>query len=90
MFLRAAVLTAVAANCAAYAQVKERLEQGYGETVASSGLSSYNSVVEVWASEETGTWTITETYPNGQSCIRASGQHYDGPTGKLTPTGIAL
>ena len=34
------------------------------------------AVVEVFASEETGTWTITVTSVNGTTCLVASGNSY--------------
>ena len=36
-----------------------------------------NAVVEVFASDETGTWTITVTTPNGMTCLVASGQSFE-------------
>lgn len=64
--------------CAEREKVTQRLTANYGETVKSIGLGANNGVMEVWASEETGTWTITVTMPNGQTCLIASGQAYEG------------
>ncbi|MEM1073552.1 MAG: hypothetical protein AAF665_11185 [Pseudomonadota bacterium] len=76
-----AVTTDVAAqnsnNCGPRQAVIDRLAQGYGETRQSVGLGANNSVVEVFASDETGTWTITVTTPNGMTCLVASGQSYE-------------
>jgi hypothetical protein len=41
------------------------------------GLGANNAVVEVFASEETGTWTITVTMPSGLTCLVASGQSFE-------------
>lgn len=60
-------------NCADHAQVVERLASGYGESRQSIGLGADNTVVEVFASLETGTWTITVTAPGGPTCLVASG-----------------
>lgn len=57
--------------------VVDRLAEGYGETRQSMGLGANNSVIEVFASDETGTWTITVTMPNGMTCLVASGQAYE-------------
>lgn len=65
------------AACADRAMVVERLANGYGETRQSIGLGANNAVVEVFASAETGTWTITATMPNGQTCLIASGQAFE-------------
>ena len=64
-------------NCGPREMVVDRLAEGYGETRQSMGLGSNNSVVEVFASSETGTWTITVTTPNGLTCLVASGQAFE-------------
>lgn len=64
-------------NCAQRAFVLERLADRYGETRQSIGLGANNQVVEVFASLETGTWTITVTSPAGMTCLVASGQSYE-------------
>jgi len=63
-------------NCAPHAAVVERLANGYGESRQSIGLGSDNSVVEVYASDETGSWTIVVTRPGGPSCLVAAGQSF--------------
>ena len=57
----------------------EKLQDSYGETRQSLGLpfGANNSLVEVFASDETGTWTITVTMPNGKTCLVASGQAFE-------------
>ncbi len=69
-----------AGNCASRAHVVERLATAYGETRQSIGLGANNQVVEVFASLETGTWTITVTNPAGVTCLVASGQAYEALT----------
>ena len=64
-------------NCAPRAAVVEHLAQGYGETRQSIGLGSNNAVVEVFASDETGTWSITITSPGGLTCLVASGRSFE-------------
>jgi len=60
--------------CADRTQVVSRLEERYGETLQSMGLNQNNTVVEVYASEETGTWTILVTSSRGWSCLMAAGE----------------
>lgn len=64
-------------NCGPREVVVTRLAEGYGETRQSMGLGANNAVVEVFASEETGTWTITVTTANGLTCLVASGQAFE-------------
>ena len=74
-------------NCAARETVVERLATGYGETRQSVGLGSNNAVVEVFASAETGTWTITVTVPGGPTCLVASGQSFEAVADVLPAKG---
>ncbi len=64
--------------CADRTAVVLRLEERYGETLQSMGLHQNNSLVEVYASSETGTWTILVTRPDGVACLIAAGQMWDG------------
>jgi len=64
-------------NCAPRDVVLERLASKYGEARQSVGLGANNSMVEVFSSEETGTWTITVTMTNGTTCLVASGRDFE-------------
>ncbi len=63
--------------CGERLNILQRLMSSYGETRQSIGLGSNNAIVEVFASRDTGTWTITVTTPNGQTCLVASGQGFE-------------
>ncbi|QFT58979.1 hypothetical protein FIU94_09085 [Sulfitobacter sp. THAF37] len=71
------VLAQNSRNCGPRDIVVARLAEGYGETRQSIGLGANNAVVEVFASDETGSWTITVTVPGGMTCLVASGQAYE-------------
>lgn len=73
----APVLAQTAQNCAPRDTVVERLAKRYGETRQSIGLGANNAMVEVFASSESGSWTITVTTPQGLTCLVASGQAYE-------------
>lgn len=64
-------------NCAPRPVVLERLAEKFGETRQSIGLGANNAVVEVFASVDTGSWTITVTMPDGMTCLVASGQSFE-------------
>jgi hypothetical protein len=64
-------------NCGARAAVVSQLAEGYGEVRQSMGIGANNAVVEVFASSETGSWTITVTQPGGMTCLVASGQAFE-------------
>ncbi|MDP5084190.1 MAG: hypothetical protein NWQ23_02135 [Yoonia sp.] len=76
MMIAATQTQAQTGNCADHAQVVERLAERYGESRQSIGLGSDNAVVEVFASMDTGSWTITVTRPGGPTCLVAAGQAY--------------
>lgn len=61
--------------CADRDSVLRTVKDRYGETQVGAGLSG-NYIIEVWVSEETGTWTILRTGANGISCMMVSGEHW--------------
>ena len=65
------------AGCAPRDAVLSRLAEKYGESRQSIGLGADNSVVEVFASAETGTWSITVTSVEGVTCLVASGEAFE-------------
>ena len=78
MVLAAGSVTAQnARNCGPREALVQRLAEGYGETRQSVGLGANNAVIEVYASDESGTWTITVTMPDGMTCLVASGQAFE-------------
>jgi hypothetical protein len=72
--------------CGVREAVVDMLGTRYGETVRSIGLAGRDRIVEVFASEETGSWTILVTTTDGMACLVASGQHFEqvvaGPVGE--------
>ncbi len=86
-----AALTPAAAQqprmCDARDQVVEHLAERYGETLQSMGLHSGNGLLEVYASEETGTWTILVTSPGGTSCVVAAGEMWERDAATLRKPG---
>ncbi len=71
------LLTATAAQaqtaCGSRDVIVEKLDEKYGERRRGGGLSGPKGLIEIWASEETGTWTILKTTPNGLTCVMALG-----------------
>ncbi|MEN8656787.1 hypothetical protein [Marivita sp.] len=75
--MASSTLTQAQQNCAARDTVIQRLASAYGETRQSIGLAQNNTMVEVFASSTTGTWTITVTNTAGRTCLVASGQAFE-------------
>lgn len=79
-FMAAQTATAQQAHtmiCGQRDHVVGQLQSRYGEQVRSMGLAPQNRIVEVFVSEETGSWTITVTSADGTTCLMASGQHFE-------------
>jgi hypothetical protein len=53
-----------------------QLQDKYQESHRASGLQSGTEMVEVWASEGSGSFTILVTRANGISCIALVGQNW--------------
>jgi hypothetical protein len=68
---------ASAQSCGTRDVMLDRLASHYGETRRGMGLGSDNGVMEMFASDDTGSWTITVTRPDGRMCLVASGDSYE-------------
>lgn len=87
----AAAPPAHASNCAKRADVVERLENKYSEALTAGGLQGNKNIqtmVEVWASEKTGTFTVILTNAQGVSCIVATGTDFFKREAPITPEGL--
>lgn len=60
--------------CGARDEMINRLKSNFGEAQTGLGLISEARILEVWSSEETGTWTILMTDARGQTCMVAAGE----------------
>lgn len=77
-------------NCGNRDLVVDPLTTKYDESRQSIGMAPQGRVVEVFASIETGTWTITITMPNGVTCHVASGQSFEALDEPVEPAGIRM
>ena len=64
-------------RCADHQRVVDQLAQKFGEARRSIGLTSDDTVMELYASADTGTWTLTATMPNGVTCLVAAGNNFE-------------
>ncbi len=74
-----------AQSCAPREDIIQRLAETYGETRRGIGIARQGSVMEVYASDSSGSWTITVTLPDGVTCLIASGHAYEDLTEALPP-----
>jgi hypothetical protein len=76
-----------AVACGERESMVQRLERAFGEVQKGAGLVNAGQLVEVWRSDETGTWTILMTDPEGMSCIVAAGEGWRDIDEKLIAKG---
>ncbi|WP_240790358.1 hypothetical protein [Rhodobacter sp. SY28-1] len=76
-----------APQCDSREAVISLLADRYGETRRSVGIAGQAAVMELFASQETGTWSITMTLPHGMMCLMASGSNYETVTEELPARG---
>lgn len=67
-------------SCGPRAEIVAQLAQKWGERRVGAGLQNRGMVTEVFASPETGTWTILQTRPDGVACARAAGEAWMSET----------
>lgn len=63
--------------CAAHADVVQKLADRYGEVRTGFGLHEGRSVLEIFSSPATGTWTIVVTGTDGMACLLTAGRSWE-------------
>ena len=76
-----------APNCAERSFVLNELAGKYRETRRTIGLAANNTMMEMFASPDTGTWTLIVTVPDGTTCLVASGNGFESVTENLPAAG---
>ncbi|SFQ28926.1 hypothetical protein SAMN05421853_103259 [Roseivivax halotolerans] len=66
--------------CDAEDRLERKLTLSYGAELTGRGLRAPDVVLEIWTVPETGKWTLVQSYANGQSCIVAMGEAWEGLT----------
>ncbi len=64
-------------RCGARGQVLSVLSDQLGQTRRAIGLAGTRTVMELFVAD-TGRWTITVTLPDGQTCLLANGDAFEG------------
>ena len=77
---------AVELPCSGYDRIRRELDEEYAEEPVSLGLQSNGRLLQVFTSEETGTWTIVSMAPNGTACVVAAGDNWESLTPKRDQT----
>jgi hypothetical protein len=85
--LAAAQIAHSAPQCDTREAVTTLLADRYGETRRTVGIAGQSAVMELFASDTSGTWSITMTLPDGQMCLMASGSNYETVAEELPAKG---
>jgi hypothetical protein len=75
-------------QCDSREAVLALLADRYGETRRALGLAGEAAVMELFASDSTGTWSITMSLPDGRMCLMASGNGFETVTEEIAGSGI--
>ncbi len=85
--LAAADIAHGAPQCDSREAVTTLLADRYGETRRAVGIAGQAAVMELFAAETTGTWSITMTLPDGRMCLMASGSNFEAIAEELPAKG---
>lgn len=80
---------AYAMTCGPRDGVVNHLTSRFSETLSARGLQNAQSIIEIWTSQENGTYTILITRTDGVSCVVSSGTHWLTETPVKVPDGVA-
>ena len=78
------------AVCGKRSDIIRQLQKKYGETRRSVGVQQGRGVVEVYASSDTGSWTILITNARGLSCLMAAGEAFEALIENTSDTGSPI
>lgn len=67
----------------------QKLEVTYGERLTGGGLKNALQVIELWSSDESGSFTVFVTRADGLACIIAAGQNWHNSLRQKAPEGVA-
>lgn len=62
--------------CGARTGVVTQLQNKFGEARQGMGFGTPTQIFELWASNETGSWTLLMTRADGTTCVVAAGQNW--------------
>jgi len=83
----AAPASAQSMACGLRADIVASLGGKFGETRYGGGLAGPSAIFGLFASEETGTWTILRTGANGMSCVMAVGNGWQSDEAPVSAIG---
>lgn len=79
IFALCATPVAAQTPCNSTTAIHDRLANVFQESRSATGIvegSEQTYLLEIWGNEQTGTFTVLMTYPNGLSCVVTAGQAF--------------
>ncbi len=76
-------------TCMPRTTLVQTLENRHGERLTGGGLQSASQVVEVWSSDQSGSFTVFVTRTDGLACVMATGQNWHNSVPAKVPEGVA-
>lgn len=65
-----------APGCGPREELVAQLARDWGESGRATGLIGSRAMIEVYASDSTGTFSIIATLPDGRACLIAAGDNF--------------
>lgn len=63
--------------CSMLPEIMTHLRESYSEQPVAFGVQADGNLLQVFASKESGTWTVVSTHPSGLGCLVASGRSWE-------------
>jgi len=76
-------------SCQNREKLVQTLENRYNESLDSIGLQGSELLLEIWSAQDTGSFTVFITKPNGISCVVASGNNWQKFDAVVKEEGVA-
>lgn len=64
-------------GCNSIVEMAKQLDADYGEVPVAIGVQTDGRLLEIYASEASGTWTVIVIRPNGTGCMVAAGRGWE-------------
>lgn len=75
-------------TCLPRDSIVEVLDETYSEALIGRGLQNADSLLEVFTTEDGASWTIIQTFPDGLSCVMATGTNWLREPDAFEPAGM--
>lgn len=72
--------SAQSVKCMPRPSLIQELETRYNENLSGGGLQNAQQLLEIWTSEQSGSFTVFVTRPDGISCVVATGKNWNSTT----------